>query len=35
MFLSKEASNKDVTLKTQMMASLKDDKLKVLGSVFG
>ena len=26
MFLSKEASNKDVTLKTQMMVSLKDAK---------
>ena len=28
MFLSKEASNKDVTLKSQMMVSLKDDKAK-------
>ena len=26
MFLSKEASNKDTTLKTQMIVSLKDDK---------
>lgn len=26
MFLSKEASNKDVDLKTQMMIAMKDDK---------
>ena len=26
MFLSKEASNKDITLKTQMIVPLKDDK---------
>ena len=30
MFLSKEASNKDQQLKTQMMVSFQDDESKVL-----